>query len=90
MTTTQQSNSQWLAQSIVDQGTGATPTFTYSNTAMSAWLCRSVANQQTAQNCSEYYVKYDNYCPNNSSPQGQIFYAQVAANSPVLQCICRR
>jgi len=49
---------------------------------MSAWLCRSVANQQSAQNCSTNYVHYDNYCPNNSSPQGQIFYAQVAAGSP--------
>jgi hypothetical protein len=81
--TTQQSNSLWLAQSIVDQGTGATPTFTYSNTAMSAWLCRSLANQQSAQNCSTNYVHYDNFCPNNSTPQGQIFYAQISqSNSP--------
>lgn len=82
-TTTQQSNSLWLAQSIVDQGTGATPSFTYSHTAMSAWLCRSVANQQSTQNCSTDYVHYDEYCPNNSSPQGQIFYAQIGqSNSP--------
>jgi hypothetical protein len=67
-TTTQASDSAWLAQSIVDQSTGATPSFTYSNTAMSAWLCRSVANNGAA---------------NNSSPQGQIFYAQIGqSNSP--------
>jgi hypothetical protein len=66
------SNAAWLAQSIVDQSTGGSgqppvPTFTYSSTAMSAWLCRTVVNNMT----------------NNSSPQGQIFYAQIGAgNSP--------
>jgi hypothetical protein len=82
--TSSQSNSLWLAQSIVDQSTGATPTFAYPHTAMAAWLCRSVANPQTAQNCSAYPVKYDEFCPNNSSPQGQIFYAQITqSNSPL-------
>jgi hypothetical protein len=81
--TSTQSNNKWLAQSIVDQSQGATPTFNFSSTAMSAWLCRSVQNQQTAQNCATNYVKYDNYCPNNSSPQGQIFYSQIGqSNSP--------
>jgi hypothetical protein len=69
LVTSSASNAAWLAQSIVDQNTGATPTFTYSSTAMSAWLCRSVA-QGDGQ-------------PNNSSPQGQIFYAQIGqSNSP--------
>jgi len=82
-TTSSQSNALWLAQSIVDQGTGAAPAFTYSHTAMSGWLCRSVANQQSAQNCSTNYVHYDEYCPNNSSPQGEVFYAQIGqSNSP--------
>jgi hypothetical protein len=68
------SNSAWLAQSIVDQSTGATPTFTYSSTAMSAWLCRSVA--------SGYGL------PNNSSSQGQIFYANIgSSNSPPLYAV---
>jgi hypothetical protein len=69
--TSSASNAAWLAQSIVDQSTGATPTFTYTylSTATSAWLCRSVA-QGDGQ-------------PNNSSPQGQIFYAQIGqSNSP--------
>ena len=41
-----------------------------SSTAMSAWLCRSVAPNDGQ--------------PNNSSPQGQIFYAQIVGptNSP--------
>jgi hypothetical protein len=81
-TTSEASNALWLAQSIVDQGTGVLPTFSYPHTAMSAWLCRSVAFQQSAQNCSKNYIKYENSCPNNSSPQGQFFYAQIAAGSP--------
>jgi hypothetical protein len=82
-TTSLQSNALWLAQSIVDQGTGATPSFTYSHTAMSAWLCRSVANQVSSQTCSSNYIQNDKYCPNNSSPQGEIFYSQIGqSNSP--------
>lgn len=74
------SNARWLSQSIVDQGTGATPTFTYPSTAMSAWLCRSLKNQYT--NCTGNNYNYD-FCPNNSSPQGQIFYEQIGqTNSP--------
>lgn len=75
--TSPQSNSLWLAQSIVDQSTGATPSFSYSHTAMAGWLCRSLANPQTQQACSTDYLHNENNCPNNSSPQGQIFYAQV-------------
>jgi hypothetical protein len=79
-TTSAASNARWLAQSIVDQNTGATPTFSYPSTAMSAWLCRSVQNPNNI-NCATNY-KYD-YCPNNTSPEGEIFYAQItASNSP--------
>jgi hypothetical protein len=68
--TTSTSNSAWLAQSIVDQSTGATPSFSYSATAMSGWLCRSVA--------SGYGL------PNNSSSQGQIFFANfTSSNHPL-------
>jgi hypothetical protein len=67
--TSSASSAAWLAQSIVDQGQGATPTFSYPSTAMSAWLCRSV-------------IPADGL-PNNSSPQGQIFYANIGqGNSP--------
>jgi hypothetical protein len=67
----------WEGQSIVDNGAapdGATPTFSYPTTAMSAWLCRSLQSQQ--QNCSGSNYEAQ-YCPNNSSPQGEIFYSQI-------------
>jgi hypothetical protein len=73
-------NSAWLAQSIVDQSTGAVPTFTYSSTAMSAWLCRSVKNAQLV-NCSAIGNADFNSCPNNSSPQGEIFYANFSSTN---------
>jgi hypothetical protein len=69
----------WWQQSIVDDGTNS-PTFTYPNTAMSGWLCRSVSNPHNI-NCATNFNP--NYCPNNTSPQGQIFYAQIgSSNSP--------
>jgi hypothetical protein len=78
------SNAAWLAQSVVDQssvtGLGATPTFTYPSTAMNGWLCRTLQNlgSDCATNPDDYL-----HCPNNSSPQGQIFYSQItSANSP--------
>ncbi|MFZ0772015.1 MAG: hypothetical protein WCA49_23575 [Candidatus Sulfotelmatobacter sp.] len=83
--TTGPSETRWLNQSIVDQSTGggtqgAIPTFTYSYTAMSAWLCRSVQanpNYNCAANGNDNY----NSCPNNSSPQGQIFYQNILSGS---------
>jgi hypothetical protein len=75
-------NALWHNQSIVDGSTGGSvpvPIFSYPNTAMAGWLCRSVNNPPPI-NCSLGYI-YD-YCPNNSSPQGQLFYAQVGAASP--------
>jgi len=84
-TTTQtspQSQAQWLLQSIVDQNTGATPTFTYSSTGMSAWLCRTVKNGNNYPCAANGNNNY-NSCPNNSSPQGQIFYENIGfGNSP--------
>lgn len=74
--TSAQSDAQWLKQSIVDDGTN-NPVFSYPNTAMSGWLCRSVVPNSN-YNCSSNY-KW-NYCPNNSSPQGQIFYQKITAN----------
>jgi hypothetical protein len=84
-TSTGTSLTAWLNQSIVDQSTGqvgqgAIPTFTYTATGMSAWLCRSVYNPNSI-NCSTGY-QYQ-YCPNNTSPQGQIFYQNImSSNSP--------
>lgn len=65
------SNSEWLIQSIIDQPSisgGPTPSFTYPSTGMSAWLCRTLMNQSLCD------ANHPNDCPNNSSPQGQIFY----------------
>lgn len=46
---------------------------------MSAWLCSNVLNQ--SNNCATNY-NY-NYCPNNSSSQGEIFYSQfTSTNAP--------
>lgn len=77
------SNSNWLKESIVDQGTGASPTFVYSKTSMSAWLCRSVYNRNgVSYNCGATNNGNSNYCPNNSSPQGQIFYQNIPYLTP--------
>jgi hypothetical protein len=61
----------------VDDGTSS-PVFSYPHTAMAGWVCRTLLNQESATQCGEYYDQ--NYCPNNSSSQGQIFYAAVTAN----------
>jgi hypothetical protein len=71
VTTSPQSDTRWLNQSIVDQSTGgsgqgAIPMFSYT-TAMTGWLCASVASGGGP--------------PNNSSPQGQIFYANIGVNN---------
>lgn len=62
-------------------GFGATPTFTYSNTAISGWLCRSVASNPNFSCAANNNNNY-NSCPNNSSPQGQIFYKNITFNNP--------
>jgi hypothetical protein len=81
--TSQISDLTWQAQSIVDNGPasgGATPTFTYSSTAMSGWLCRTVQNNNNyacANNGNNNY----NSCPNNSSPQGWLYYNSILPGS---------
>jgi hypothetical protein len=71
-------------QSIVDQPSvsgGPVPTFSYTATAMSGWLCRSIKGGYTQAQCAANYDP--DLCPNNSSPQGEIFYAQIGqSNSP--------
>jgi hypothetical protein len=82
-TNTSSWNDTWLSESIVDVGgtTGATPTFSYPNTAMTGWLCSTVLAPPNGVNCSTGY-QYS-FCPNNSSPQGEIFYSQFTqSNSP--------
>jgi hypothetical protein len=82
--TTPAQNAAWLAQSIVDQssggaGQGAVPNFYYPHTAMSAWLCRSL--QANTYNCAANNNNNSNFCPNNSSPQGQLFYENIGQNN---------
>jgi hypothetical protein len=72
--TTPEENQDWKAQSIV---TGTGGTFNYTKTAMSAWLCASVNNGQSCNGGAN-----PQYCMNNSSAQGQLFYQQVALTPP--------
>ena len=49
---------------------------------MGGWLCRTVYNPNN-YNCAAVNNNNVNYCPNNSSPQGQVFYADIGStNSP--------
>jgi hypothetical protein len=78
-----QSNLDWLKESIVDQPSisgGPTPTFTYSNTSMSAWLCRGVIDHN-GYDCTANHNNNSQSCPNNSSPQGQLFYQNIASGT---------
>jgi hypothetical protein len=82
--TNQASDARWLAQSIVDQSTGGTgqppvPNFSYPN-GMSGWLCRSIKGGDTQAQCAANYDP--SLCPNNSSPQGEIFYAKITGANP--------
>jgi len=47
---------------------------------MAGWLCRTVYDPINISCQSNFDPRY---CPNNSSPQGEIFYAQItSSNSP--------
>ena len=70
--TTPAENQAWKAMSIVD---GSRGTFSYPKTTISGWLCESVYQGQQCNGTSQY-------CMNNSSSQGQIFYTQVNAAGP--------
>lgn len=70
-------NLAWYQTSIVDNGTNS-PTFSYPHTAMSGWLCRSLQGQLTPQQCS--ITNFDQrHCPNNTSPQGELFYGAITS-----------
>jgi hypothetical protein len=59
-------NTNWLQMSIVDFTETQQPSFSYTNTAMSAWLCETTAI---------------GIAPNNSAPEGQLFYEQFTNQS---------
>jgi hypothetical protein len=69
-TTTQKSNQQWLAMSIVN---GSGGTFTYPNLGMAGWLC-ATSQVNNHGSCGPA-------CPNNSAGQGQQFYNQFTSSS---------
>jgi hypothetical protein len=59
-------DTQWLQMSIVDFTSQQQPSFTYPQTAMSAWLCQSVAQ---------------GVVPNNAAPEGELFYLNFSSLS---------
>jgi hypothetical protein len=63
----------WKSESIIDDGSNVS-SFAYPSTNMGAWLCRSVYNPQHID-CATDYV--EQYCPNNSSTEGQYFYGRI-------------
>jgi hypothetical protein len=81
-TTSAASEAAWLQESIVNDGTGS-PTYSYPKTAMTAWLCQSVFDGNTCVG-GQGGTPQD-FCPNNSTSQGQIYYAKMTSggNLPV-------
>ncbi len=76
--TTPASDLAWLQQSIVNDGTN-NPTYSYPKTAMTAWLCQSVYD--SSQCVGGQGGSPVDYCPNNSSSQGEIFYERITSGS---------
>ena len=52
------------------------PTFSYPNTAMAAWLCRSLQNPGGPMYCAAHTGDAV-HCLNNTPSQGQIFYGKI-------------
>jgi hypothetical protein len=70
-TTSGSENAWWYNTSIVNfPSTGQQPSFSYPNTPISGWLCQSVSNTPPV--------------PNNSAPQGQIFFNQFQSPTQAL------
>jgi hypothetical protein len=76
-TTSAASNAAWLQQSIVNDGTGS-PTYSYPKTAMTAWLCQNLFQGNTCVG-GQGGTPQD-YCPNNSTSQAQIYYAKLTSD----------
>lgn len=79
-TTTAASNLAWLQQSIVNQGTNGV--YNYPNTAMTAWLCQTIYQQNLCAGGNQYGQggsPQDN-CPNNAASQGEIYYAKLTSD----------
>jgi hypothetical protein len=66
--TTPDENENWTDQSILETGA----TFSYPKTAVSGWLCATVYQGQNCNNGAN-----PQYCMNNSSAEGQLFYQNI-------------
>ena len=75
-TTSSASNQAWLQQSIVNDGTG-NPTYSYPNTSMAAWLCQNIFESNMC--VGGQGGSPQDFCPNNSSSQAEIFYNKVTS-----------
>jgi len=87
-TTSAASNTAWLQQSIVNDGTG-NPTYSYPKTAMTAWLCQTIFQNNLCTGGSsadggQGGTPQDN-CPNNAASQGQIYYAKLTSDGNLPQ-----
>jgi len=71
------SDAAWLQESIVNDGTGS-PTYSYPKTAMTAWLCQNLFEGNTCVG-GQGGTPQD-FCPNNSTSQGQIYYAKLTSD----------
>ncbi|MGA8763616.1 MAG: hypothetical protein WB562_12190 [Candidatus Sulfotelmatobacter sp.] len=81
--TSDASEQAWLKQSIVNDGTN-NPTFSYPKTAITAWLCQSVFNNNlcvggSSQDGGQGGTPED-FCPNNSSSQAEIYFAKLTSD----------
>ena len=77
-TTSAASNQAWLQESIVNDGTG-NPTYSYPKTAMTAWLCQSLF--EGSQCVGGQGGMPQDFCPNNSTSQAEIYYAKLTSDS---------
>ena len=75
-TTSAASKQAWLQESIVNDGTG-NPVYSYPKTSMTAWLCQSLFESNLC--VGGQGGSPQDFCPNNSSSQAEIFYNKVTS-----------
>jgi hypothetical protein len=82
-TTSAASNQAWLQQSIVNDGTN-NPVYSYPKTAMSAWLCQTIFQNNLCVGGSSADGGQggtpENNCPNNAASQGEIYYSKLTSD----------
>jgi hypothetical protein len=75
-TTSMASDTAWLQESIVNDGTGS-PTYSYPTTTMTAWLCQTIFESNMCMGGQGGSPQ--DFCPNNSGSQGEIYYNKVTS-----------